>query len=824
MENKKCSIGLFKNEICSEEKFINCKDFSDEDQITLNSRSGTDVSFICSQHDKQYRIKYTSNQKSCADPFKLHDSIVRKSLRPVSLKLFEQCKIRLPSIIPGSKLCISCTKRVYSELPEHQNEVEIFEKTVNVEESQLVESVSEDSVSKSSKPSETPDQVGTPILIQSLVDEKMSSNLSENLQLSNVTISTSEMCSSTGETFTPTEIHLDRLNSIAKIFNLSPVKKKDLDRSKTYAQQKYHEMTSKLQSCFEHLMENDSDTIKNKQLNIDDTPELTGKEIINQLKEKFNNCSKVSEKLQILSVLPLSWSTEKIVDVFEASTYMVKKVKQKVSEDGILFTPQRNKGHSLLKTTEEKIQQFYRNQDVSRELPGKKEFKSVHENGQRVPKQKRLILGNLNEIYQLFKQKYPFEKVSFSKFASLRPPECVLAGSSGTHVVCVCLIHENFKLSFHGAKLDKLKCSDESQPFSSYRDCLKMVICPRPTSDCYLGTCSNCPGSTKLRRTIENIFNDNFVDEITYKQWTQVDRCSLETIVKSTDDFVDNLVESIPKFLQHDFIARQQAEFFQTTKKNLEVGQVLVVADFSENYSFLLQNSVQGAYWNNSQATIHPFACYYRSIDENVDNIVPLNLIIISDNLTHNTTAVYSFQEVLTSFLKNKIPDISKIIYFSDGAASQYKNRYNLLNLLHHEEDFQIPAEWHYFATSHGKGPSDGLGGTLKRKVDRANLQSKADDQIQTPDELFQWAKENVHGINCDFVSNEQIQRTQKKLNQRFKNALPVQGIRNCHAAIPISSDVMRVKTSSSSEEGKDFQLKNTDIYEFVEEPDIKSR
>ncbi|XP_044578125.1 uncharacterized protein LOC123260854 [Cotesia glomerata] len=215
-------------------KFINCKDFSDEDQITLNSRSGTDVSFICSQHDKQYRIKYTSNQKSCADPFKLHDSIVRKSLRPVSLKLFEQCKIRLPSIIPGSKLCISCTKRVYSELPEHQNELEIFEKTVNVEESQLVESVSEDSVSKSSKPSETPDQVGTPILIQSLVDEKMSSNLSENLQLSNVTTSTSEMCSSTGETFTPTEIHLDRLNSIAKIFNLSPVKKKDLDRSKTY--------------------------------------------------------------------------------------------------------------------------------------------------------------------------------------------------------------------------------------------------------------------------------------------------------------------------------------------------------------------------------------------------------------------------------------------------------------------------------------------------------------------------------------------------------------------------------------------------------------
>lgn len=103
----------------------------------------------------------------------------------------------------------------------------------------------------------------------------------------------------------------------------------------------------------------------------------------------------------------------------------------------------------------------------------------------------------------------------------------------------------------------------------------------------------------------------------------------------------------------------------------------------SENYSFLLQNSVQRAYWNNRQATIHPFACYYRSIDKNGDNIIPLNLVTISDNLTHNTKAVYSFQEVLTSFLKKKkILNISKIIYFSDGAVSQYKNRYNLLNLL----------------------------------------------------------------------------------------------------------------------------------------------
>jgi hypothetical protein len=55
------------------------------------------------------------------------------------------------------------------------------------------------------------------------------------------------------------------------------------------------------------------------------------------------------------------------------------------------------------------------------------------------------------------------------------------------------------------------------------------------------------------------------------------------------------------------------------------------------------------------------------------------------------------------------------IIYFSDGCAAQYKNRKNFLNLCNHDADFGLPAEWHFFATSHGKGPCDGVGGTVKR-------------------------------------------------------------------------------------------------------------
>ena len=57
------------------------------------------------------------------------------------------------------------------------------------------------------------------------------------------------------------------------------------------------------------------------------------------------------------------------------------------------------------------------------------------------------------------------------------------------------------------------------------------------------------------------------------------------------------------------------------------------------------------------------------------------------------------------------------VIYFSDGASSQYKNKKIVINVCHHENDFSLLAEWNFFASSHGKNSCDGIGGTTKREV-----------------------------------------------------------------------------------------------------------
>jgi len=52
-------------------------------------------------------------------------------------------------------------------------------------------------------------------------------------------------------------------------------------------------------------------------------------------------------------------------------------------------------------------------------------------------------------------------------------------------------------------------------------------------------------------------------------------------------------------------------------KETLSADSIIILMDFAENYSFVVQDAVQGQHWNNnSQATLHPFAVYVRIGEE----------------------------------------------------------------------------------------------------------------------------------------------------------------------------------------------------------------
>ena len=125
------------------------------------------------------------------------------------------------------------------------------------------------------------------------------------------------------------------------------------------------------------------------------------------------------------------------------------------------------------------------------------------------------------------------------------------------------------------------------------------------------------------------------------------------------------------------------------------------------------------------------------------------------------------FQKSLIAFLKRVLPSSpKKIVYFSDGAASQYKNPKNFINLCNHEAYFGIQAEWHFSATSHGKGASDGVGGTVKHLAARASLQRPYERQIMTP-------LQHLNGllkVYQELCSSIAAQKSTRKLNITWKN------------------------------------------------------
>lgn len=577
---------------------------------------------------------------------------------------------------------------------------------------------------------------------------------------------------------------LEGTNDILSLIGETPLTKRKM-QSKSYKEQKYKQVSTKIHDIF-----------------VGDIKPSDESEIISQLKEKFSIADK-SEKVQILTIMPKSWSIRKLQAEFGVTNHMARKAKQLVREKGVMTTPNPKPGHSLSELTVKLVTSFYENDENSRIMPGKKDCISVRIAGQRVNMQKRLVLCNLKELHCAFKDKFPDQKIGFSKFADLRPRHCVLAGASGTHCVCVCTIHQNVKLMFHGAKLNQLTTSDGTT-YPSYKDCITSALCDLPQSKCHLRTCKDCPGFDSLKEFILTALDEQMIEMITYKQWVSTDRCTLDTICSTPEEFTELFVEKLETLTPHSFIAKQQAAFFSHCKESLKPGELLIQADFSENYSFILQDAAQSYHWNNSQATIHPFVVYYRHSGEKCH----LSIVIISDCLHHDTIAVYLFQKIVLSFLKEVLPcKLKKAIYFSDGAAAQYKNRKNFLNICLHENDFGIKAEWHFSATSHGKGACDGVGGTVKRLAARASLQKPIEDQITTPLQLFEWAKANIPGTIFKYCSCTEYQQTKDMLEKRFDTSRTIPGTRKLHSFTPVSIDTIRVKSYSLSDCSKDEKV-----------------
>ena len=132
---------------------------------------------------------------------------------------------------------------------------------------------------------------------------------------------------------------------------------------------------------------------------------------------------------------------------------------------------------------------------------------------------------------------------------------------------------------------------------------------------------------------------------------------------------MEHFCKKLDTLIRHDFIAKEQSHYRTERKESLKDGEVLVIGDFSDNYSFVLQDASQGYTTGTMLKLLFIlFLAYFREDGE----LKHHHYVVTSDCLNHDAVAIHLFQK---TFLIEKIVfPIKSIIYFLDGVPTQYKN------------------------------------------------------------------------------------------------------------------------------------------------------
>lgn len=310
-----------------------------------------------------------------------------------------------------------------------------------------------------------------------------------------------------------------------------------------YPENKYREITAGIRK---NLFKFEPETEESNEFN----------EVIQNMKDKYSTSTR-SEKLLILSLLPKSWSTQKIIDQFSTTRYMATEAKE--TKDNGHSSKSGRYSTALSDETKEAVIRFFEDDDISRAMPGQKDYVSVQKEGKRQAVQKRLLMMTLREAYKHFNEIHDNAKIGFSSFAKLRPKNCKLLTSSGTHNVCVCTTHENINLILHSLKKLNLLNDLKTLTYS--------LLCQNNTTYCYLRCCNDCPDSSSLEEYLLKQLEEKSIDQISFEQWITTDRCDIETIVKPSDEFVSFFCLKLVNLIPHDFIKTEQSNFLKKKRE-----------------------------------------------------------------------------------------------------------------------------------------------------------------------------------------------------------------------------------------------------------------
>ena len=438
----------------------------------------------------------------------------------------------------------------------------------------------------------------------------------------------------------------------------------------------------------------------------------------------------------------------------------------------------------------QRVINFYQSQDICWTAPGRKDYIMVRRlDGTKVKEQRRYLVTTVGETHALYEKEYPDDKIGLSKFKSLRP-EYVLLKDKMPHNVCVCSYHENINLALQGL---------HHPGFPAHHiELLQQVACNVTDESCMSGQCDACRQRSSPEALSQNLDEDQLSEACKWYQWSRTENGTEKVIRSGTVwDVIQLLSEKLPAFKKHSFIKNQQADFFKKLKTSLRPNHAIIQLDFSENATIHTQDETQSGHWTHPQATL------FTSVAWTPDGTFSWG--VISDLLSHDKYAAATYIETILDSLQSKMEtQLEEVDIISDGAAQHFKQKYMMAFISSLLESRGITVNWHFFATSHGKGAVDGIGGTVKRAVHSAIMTRQY--HVQNAQQYAECAQAVTEATTVIYIPSKTIENNKSQLDQTWKDVAAVPAIQSVHCIRTLTPGRVSV-SSHSQKEGTEFQL-----------------
>ena len=349
-------------------------------------------------------------------------------------------------------------------------------------------------------------------------------------------------------------------------------------------------------------------------------------------------------------------------------------------------------------------------------------------------------------------------KISKSSFYKLRPKHirhsnCLKPNN------CLCQKHENSTLLLRSLK--------------------KVLTEPlTPSPDVFVK-------SYQTEEAVKGLVDIVTATEVTVQQWQRVldardgkRRVKVVSTNMPLSEFKDKFVQDFDKFSEHNARAKTQYTQLRQLKENLPANRIIIQMDFAENFTCASTDAVQSAYWNQATVTLHPCVVYYKEGEQ----LKHTSYVYVSHLNHHNSSMVIA---ILKALIKKDLQaliserGIEMVHYITDSPYSQYCNRVMFAAVANHKDLFGIGARWDYFESGHGKGPCDGIGGSVKRMAEQAG---KHGTPMADADDFFKWASETCGAVNYTWIGQEEYDLAQKEVNMLQAQIAAVKGTGKLHA------------------------------------------